>query len=250
MTGDNARPAAVVWFLRNSAWRQTGLHYNLYKVTKKYATLPVTLYCGRDSASKEAEKVLTALFNESINVIFQVRHFHKDECTMKAVLGERVALVVLKTNLDGIPVEHSARPLLEDIHEFGMRQTGMLGKLYEPAASRLAFAVFGWGPKDPLAIMCKRSEHVFCQAATQIDQACKDLNGRCMSKVTLFDEADGDVKPTVQSWARILASRIEDLAAGRVVLDTDVDKFTGYEWSIDEVQLEMHLRDRRGMQDG
>lgn len=244
-----ARSGAAVRFQRSLAWQSRGLPPQLLRTVRRYATLPVTLYCSlKDVASKEAELRLRQLLGDSPNVEFRVRYFGEEGCGMSDLLGDRVSLTVMRCQLDGRASDLLARPLVEALQEFALRRTGMLGRLYIPAAKQLAFASFGWGPKDPYAVMNKRAENQFCAHLLAVHQSCEDLGAQPLCSADLFDEDLGDVRPSVRRWAEAVASKVDDWALGRFA--PEPVRPGGYEWSMDEIMLEQHLKDRKGMQDG
>lgn len=210
-------------------------------ILRKYAIVPVTLYCGSDPVSKEVESVLWRLFEGSARVSFQVRHFGpSDNCDMKAVLEEQVALFCFHCQgKEGEADTLYGRALRKQLLAAGRGWSEIAGDV--PGA----YAVLGYGYKDPFVMLYRNSRG----DSGLVSEALEALGSTPLLKHLFVDEdvAEG-VPAAARRWAQAVTEKAEDWARG--CWQPEVEVLKGPEWSFEEIMRWEFITNRRGMQDG
>lgn len=232
-------------FMQQLAWRPRFVPFSTHSVIASHARWPVAILHDDDKISKRWLKQIQELIGSSGHLALNTYCF-SDGFGFKDLLEQKCILTLIRCQADGTAQDMKLRYLVSELQEEALRRTAMLGKLRASALGRLAFAVVGLGPREKFCVS-KRGDP-FCQAAKAVDEAMEDLSGIRLLKSLYIDEATDDIQALLERFTIDAVHAVDAFSQGAWV--PEEEKYTGYKWSIDEVQLELHLQSRKGMQDG
>eukprot|EP00929_Paragymnodinium_shiwhaense_P114110 TRINITY_DN82429_c0_g1_i1.p1 TRINITY_DN82429_c0_g1~~TRINITY_DN82429_c0_g1_i1.p1 ORF type:complete len:367 (+),score=86.14 TRINITY_DN82429_c0_g1_i1:66-1103(+) len=216
---------------------------SLQDVFEQFQQLPVTLFCGRDAASRAIEECLRQRFADSARVRFKVRHFcHNEDCSLDAVCREEVALLCLNCSGDeGQADTLQGKALARDfLYAYKGWVSERPGRSHPSAA-----AVFGHGDMDCYRVLYRNTRG----DSDAIFEALEGLGSTMLLRKRYVNEASEDaVVAAATKWSDEVFCQVENWSRGCCVPEEEV--LHGPEWTLEEIQRADFVLNRRGMQDG
>lgn len=172
-----------------------------FEVVRKYAALPVTLYCGQDSISLEVQHILDDQLARWPFIRFEVHEVCAEEVehTVDDFLNEQVVVICLR--YDGESDEVFARCLSKKLRELKKRFNGAR---LAPAA----MACFVWGYDEMPSANCRM------KGSLSIASALEGLGSTPLPCNHVRGVEPRDDLAAARLWAVQVAHQLESFACG------------------------------------